>query len=190
MEFFINGAELLLNSVNSANSGNLINHWSMNWAQFKDPVSHMCFVWCCSGILVSHTRGSRFKSLNCSGEYFCHWIQWKHLEKRQYFTTIYEKFQPLSPFLYILWVAQYMLNFCTPCICTVKWGCIRMLHRMFSCKFINTMYFCTLKPMISNKAVFSFRDSTQRDGFSSGCSCGTISAAWSTTVSWVSCSPV
>ena len=27
---------------NSVNSGNLINHWSMNWAQFKDPVSHMC----------------------------------------------------------------------------------------------------------------------------------------------------
>ena len=42
MEFFQNGAELSLNSVNSANSGNLINHWSMNWAQFKNPVYHMC----------------------------------------------------------------------------------------------------------------------------------------------------
>ena len=30
------------NSVNSANSGNQINHRNMNWAQFKDPVSHMC----------------------------------------------------------------------------------------------------------------------------------------------------
>ena len=30
------------NSVNSANLENLINHWSMNWAQFKDPVSHTC----------------------------------------------------------------------------------------------------------------------------------------------------
>ena len=39
MEFFLNGAELSLNPVNS---GNLINHWSMNWPQFKDPVSHMC----------------------------------------------------------------------------------------------------------------------------------------------------
>ena len=29
-------------SVNSAESGKLINHRSMNWAQFKDPVSHMC----------------------------------------------------------------------------------------------------------------------------------------------------
>ena len=27
--------------MNSANSGNLINHCSMNWGQFKDPVSHM-----------------------------------------------------------------------------------------------------------------------------------------------------
>ena len=39
MEFFLNGAELLLNSVNSAK---LINQRSMNWAQFKDPISHMC----------------------------------------------------------------------------------------------------------------------------------------------------
>ena len=30
------------NSLNSANSGNLINHWSMTWEQFKDPISHMC----------------------------------------------------------------------------------------------------------------------------------------------------
>ena len=42
LEFFLNVAELSTNSVNSANSGNLINHWSMNWAQFKDPISHMC----------------------------------------------------------------------------------------------------------------------------------------------------
>ena len=27
---------------NSVNSGNRINHWSMNWGQFKDHVSHMC----------------------------------------------------------------------------------------------------------------------------------------------------
>ena len=29
-------------SVNSANSENLINHLSMNWAQFKNPGAHMC----------------------------------------------------------------------------------------------------------------------------------------------------
>ena len=27
---------------NSVIPGNLINHWSMNWSRFKDPVSHMC----------------------------------------------------------------------------------------------------------------------------------------------------
>ena len=36
LEFCLNGAEL------SLNSGNLKNHRSMNWAQFKDPISHMC----------------------------------------------------------------------------------------------------------------------------------------------------
>ena len=36
MEFFLNGTEL------SLNSGNQINHLSMNWNQFKDPVSQMC----------------------------------------------------------------------------------------------------------------------------------------------------
>ena len=29
-------------NMNSLNSANLINHCSMNWVQFKDPVSHMC----------------------------------------------------------------------------------------------------------------------------------------------------
>ena len=29
------------NSVNSANSGNLSNHWSMNYGQFKDRLSHV-----------------------------------------------------------------------------------------------------------------------------------------------------
>ena len=30
------------NSVNSANSGNLISHWTMNWAQFKDLFYYLC----------------------------------------------------------------------------------------------------------------------------------------------------
>ena len=38
MELFLNRAEL---SLNSGNPRNLINHLSMNWAQYKDPVSHM-----------------------------------------------------------------------------------------------------------------------------------------------------
>ena len=39
MECFLNEAELSLNSVNSAK---LINHLSINLAQFKDSVSHVC----------------------------------------------------------------------------------------------------------------------------------------------------
>ena len=37
------------NSLNSANSGNLINHWSINLAQFKHPVPHMCL----AGVVVT-----------------------------------------------------------------------------------------------------------------------------------------
>ena len=33
--FVLSGVELSLNSEN------LINHWNMNWVQFKDPVCHM-----------------------------------------------------------------------------------------------------------------------------------------------------
>ena len=42
MDFSLNGAELSLNSLNSANSGNLVNHSSMNWVQFKDLGVQMC----------------------------------------------------------------------------------------------------------------------------------------------------
>ena len=34
--FFLNGAEL------PENLENLINHWSMNWAEFKNHVSYVC----------------------------------------------------------------------------------------------------------------------------------------------------
>ena len=44
--FFPNRAEL------SLNSGNLINHWSINWVQFKDPVSHTCL----AGLLVASVK--------------------------------------------------------------------------------------------------------------------------------------
>ena len=37
--FLLNGAEFSMNSVNSEK---IINHPTMNWAQFKDPMSHMC----------------------------------------------------------------------------------------------------------------------------------------------------
>ena len=51
------------NSLNSANSKSLINHWSMNWAQFKDPVSHMCLAGVVVASCLLHNRwlGGRFK---------------------------------------------------------------------------------------------------------------------------------
>ena len=71
-EFFLNGEELLLNSVISVNSENLINHQSMDIAQFEDPVCHMCL----AGVMVvswsptqvvaglSHFNDKLFLSLN------------------------------------------------------------------------------------------------------------------------------
>ena len=47
--FSVNGAELLLISVNSANSENLRNHWSMNWVQYKDQLCYLCLC----GLVVS-----------------------------------------------------------------------------------------------------------------------------------------
>ena len=41
-EFSLNGAELSLNSMNSVNSENLRNHWSMNWVQYEDLLCYMC----------------------------------------------------------------------------------------------------------------------------------------------------
>ena len=62
------------------------NHWSMNWVQFKDPVSHMF----CAGAVVAcwpltqEVAGWQgFESFYWM-TYFCHWIQrihWKHLGK-------------------------------------------------------------------------------------------------------------
>ena len=42
MEFSLNGVELSLNSVNSANSENVRNHWSMNWVQYTDLLCYHC----------------------------------------------------------------------------------------------------------------------------------------------------
>ena len=58
---------------NSAIPGNLINHWSMNWSRYKDPVSHMCL----AGTVVA----SWFSTQETAGlnpftimSYFCDWI--------------------------------------------------------------------------------------------------------------------
>ena len=49
LEYSLNGAELSLNPVNSANSENLRNHWSMNWVQYKDLNCYLCLC----GLVVS-----------------------------------------------------------------------------------------------------------------------------------------
>ena len=65
MEFFLNGAEL---SLNSGNSGNLI----ITEAWIGLNVS----CWLCGIILVSYTRGDKFELFYCNDKYFCHWIRW------------------------------------------------------------------------------------------------------------------
>ena len=46
-----------------SNSGNLINHRSMNWGQFKDPLCYLCLSSRRYGIIsVFYTRGCGFKT--------------------------------------------------------------------------------------------------------------------------------
>ena len=47
---------------------NVINHWTMNLAKYKDRLSH----WHFGSILVSYTRGNRFKPFYCNDKFFCH----------------------------------------------------------------------------------------------------------------------
>ena len=72
LDFFLNRAEISLNSENSAKSVNLLNRSSINWTQCKDPVSYICS-WCCFSILVFCTIGGRFEPFYCNDKYFCHW---------------------------------------------------------------------------------------------------------------------
>ena len=51
------------------NSGYLNNHWSMNWVQFKDPVSYVS-CWHYGSILVYNITGARFEPFYCNGKYF------------------------------------------------------------------------------------------------------------------------
>ena len=47
LEFSLSGVELSLNSVNSEN---LRNHWSMNWVQYKGLLCYLCL----RGLAVSY----------------------------------------------------------------------------------------------------------------------------------------
>ena len=74
VEFLLHGAEISLNSVNSANSRNLVNHCSMSWVKFNDPVSHICL----AGAVVaswSCTREVAGSSSFTVNKYFCHCFQ-------------------------------------------------------------------------------------------------------------------
>ena len=67
------------NSVNSSNSGNLINHWSMNWDQFKDLVCYLCLT---GAVVTSWPLTQEAVGLNnlFQIQYFCHWIRWIQCE--------------------------------------------------------------------------------------------------------------
>ena len=68
--FFLNGAELSLNSINS---GNLINHWSMNFGQFKDPL--------CYQHLLAAENGCWYLITEAV------WIQWPFLQKNSTYSV-------------------------------------------------------------------------------------------------------
>ena len=73
--FRVNGvfAKWIRNSVNSANSGNLINHWSINWGQFKDPLSYLRLD---GAVVASWSLTQEVTGSNPFDDwYFCHWIQ-------------------------------------------------------------------------------------------------------------------
>ena len=58
------------NSINSAISGNLINHWNMKCGQFKDPASHLCLT---DNVVASWSlaqKGGRLQPFYCIDQYF------------------------------------------------------------------------------------------------------------------------
>ena len=68
LEFFLNGIQWI-EFIEFSEFVESDIQWSMNWAQFKDPVSHM---------------SCKFEPFYCYGNFFCHWICWiqcKHLGK-------------------------------------------------------------------------------------------------------------
>ena len=69
------------NSMNSVDSRNLINHWSINWNQFKDPACYMCLV----GLLHKRPFGLSHRRHKIRRMYFsqkhCQWIQRNDLGK-------------------------------------------------------------------------------------------------------------
>ena len=57
---------------NLVNLENLINHWSMNWSQFKDHVIHQCLA---GAVLVSLSCTLDAAGSNhFNDKYYSHWI--------------------------------------------------------------------------------------------------------------------
>ena len=69
-----------MNSVNSAKTVNLINHWVLNWSQFKDPV---CYLFLSGAVVASWYLTHKVVGSNNSLTSVIQWIQWKHLWKTQ-----------------------------------------------------------------------------------------------------------
>ena len=94
------------NSVNSAHSENLINYWSMNWAQFKDSLCYLCL----SGAVVaswSLSQEWQVQIIFLNNNISCHWIQGKF----SCFHYIQQKEQ------YDQWLPFQFLNICVYKIC-------------------------------------------------------------------------
>ena len=74
MEFSLNEAELSLNSVNSEN---LRNHWSINWVQYKDLLCYLCL---CGLVVLSLSLTQEILGFNATMLifyfilFFGHWI--------------------------------------------------------------------------------------------------------------------
>ena len=59
----------------------------------RSCLSHVS-CWHCVSMLVSNARGSKFEPFYCNDEYFCCWIQWKHLGKTQICTNTCGNWHP------------------------------------------------------------------------------------------------
>ena len=63
---------------NSVNSWNLINHWSMNWSQFKNPVYHLCLA---GSVVASRSLTLKATGLNpFNDKYFLEKFNWSQLD--------------------------------------------------------------------------------------------------------------
>ena len=68
----------------------LINHWRMNWAQFKDPASQTSFTGQCGSILVSYITGGRFEPFYCSDKSLR--IQWNSTSRNEILSNMYSNY--------------------------------------------------------------------------------------------------